>query len=159
MIGISDTIFAPSPVTGRAMIVTALYRLEGSPAVTGENPYTDVKNGVWYTDAIIWATENGIVNGIGNGKFGPNLDVTREQIATMFYRYAEYKGMDVSAKVDLSKYTDADQIHSWALDAMQWANAVGLINGRSATTLNPLDNTMRSEHATLLYRWCTDIGK
>ena len=158
MIGMSDTLFQPSTTTSRAMIVTTLYRMEGSPAVTGENPYTDVKDGVWYTDAIIWATENGIVEGYGNGKYGPHHDVTREQIATMLYRYAEYLGVDVGDTNELDSYTDADQIHSWAMEAMKWANAIELVNGRTETTLNPRDNTMRSELATLLYRWCHEIG-
>jgi len=154
MVGMSADKFEPSTTTSRAMIVTTLYRMEGSPAVTGENSYKDVKDGAWYTDAIIWATENGIVKGYGNGLYGPHHDVTREQIATMLYRYADYKGMDVSDTVALDAYTDAGDIHGWALDAMKWANAVKLMEGRSETTLNPLDNTMRSELATLLYRWC-----
>jgi len=156
MIGMSDDKFEPSTTTSRAMIVTTLYRLEGSPAVTGKNTYKDVKDGVWYTDAIIWATENGIVNGYGDGLFGPANDVTREQIATMLYRYAEYVGLNMAPKADLSAYTDAGEISAWALDAMKWTNAVELIEGRSATTLNPRDNTMRSELATLLYRWCNE---
>jgi len=158
MIGMSDDIFAPSTTTSRAMIVTTLYRLEGSPAVTGENTYKDVKDDVWYTDAIIWATENGIVNGYGNGLYGPHHDVTREQIATMLYRYADYKGVIVDDTTDLAEYTDVDEISAWALDAMKWANAIELIEGRTETTLNPKDNTMRSELATLLYRWCHEIG-
>jgi len=158
MIGMSDDIFAPSTTTSRAMIVTTLYRLEGSPAVTGENTYKDVKDDVWYTDAIIWATENGIVNGYGNGLYGPHHDVTREQIATMLYRYADYKGVIVDDTTDLAEYTDAGEISAWALDAMKWANAIELIEGRTETTLNPKDNTMRSELATLLYRWCHEIG-
>jgi len=158
MKGMSEDKFSPSTATSRAMIVTTLYRMEGSPAVTGENSFDDVKDGAWYADAITWASENGIVNGLGNGLFGPKNDVTREQLAAMLYRYAEYKGMDVSAKATLEGFTDVGEIHGWALDAMKWANAAELINGRSETTINPLNNTMRSELATLLYRWCHEIG-
>jgi len=159
MKGMSADKFSPSTATSRAMIVTTLYRMEGSPAVTGENGFEDVKAGAWYADAITWASENGIVNGLGNGIFGPNKDVTREQLAAMLYRYAEYKGMDVSEKATLEGFTDVGEIHGWALDAMKWANAAELINGRSETTINPLNNTMRSELATLLYRWNTELAK
>ena len=158
MNGMGGGLFAPGESTTRAMIVTTLYRIEGEPAVNGKNSYSDVKNSVWYTDAIIWATEKGIVNGYGGGKFGPQDLVTREQIAAILYRYAFSEGLDVSQRADLSKYIDAGSIHSWAYDAMSWANAEGLMMGRSANTLVPGGTAMRSEVATLLMRWCEDIA-
>ena len=153
MKGMSPTTFEPNTATTRAMIVTMLWRLEGEPVVNAANPFDDVADGVWYTDAIIWAAENGIVEGYGNGKFGPNDDITREQLATIMYRYAKYKGYDVSASADLSGYTDVDKIGSWALDAMKWANAEGLIKGRTETTLVPQGKATRAETAAIFMRF------
>ena len=159
MNGVGNRLFAPDTIMDRAMLVTVLYRLEGSPAVTEANPFTDVANGTWYTDATIWANSNKIVNGYGGGLFGPTDPVTREQIATILYRYAEWKGYDVSKTKDLSAYTDASAISTWALKEMQWANAEGLITGRTATTLAPGGTANRAEVATILVRFCDSIGK
>ena len=159
MNGMPGDIFAPSITTSRAMIVVTLYRMEGSPEVTGNSAYTDVENDAWYTDAIIWATEKGIVNGYGNDLFGPSDDVTREQIAAIFHRYADYKEMDVTATADLSGYVDNGDISSWARSSVKWAKSIGLMQGRSANTINPLEDTMRSELAMLLMRWCEEIAK
>lgn len=159
MNGMGRNLFCPDLTTTRAMIITTLYRLEGTPAVNGTNIFTDVEDDMWYTDAVIWAYENDIVQGYGKGIFAPDDLATREQIATIFYRYAEYKGMDVSARGDLSHYTDASEISFWALEAMQWANGTGLMIGRSDTTLVPQGETMRSELATLLFRWNTEEFK
>ena len=141
------------------MIVTILWRLEGSPAVSSANPFTDVAKGAWYTDAITWAAANGIVNGKGGGKFGPTDTLTREQFATILYRYAkDYKGYDVSAAADISGYTDAGRVSSWALDAVKWANAEGLVNGRTPTTLVPGGSASRAEAAAIFMRFLGSLS-
>ncbi|MBR7082300.1 MAG: S-layer homology domain-containing protein [Oscillospiraceae bacterium] len=157
MNGVSEDLFAPNATTTRAMIVTILYRLEGSPDVSGTNPFKDVKSSQWYTNAIIWAAENDIVTGYGDGKFGINDDITREQLAAIMYRYAKYKGYDVTKAADLSGYTDASGISEWALDAMKWAVAEELITGRTATTLAPKGNATRAEAAAILTRFIENI--
>ncbi|MCR4963952.1 MAG: S-layer homology domain-containing protein [Firmicutes bacterium] len=153
MQGVTADRFAPNAATTRAMIVTMLYRLEGSPAAGSVNPFKDVANGSWYANAVIWANANGIVEGYGNGKFGPTDNITREQMAAILYRYARYKGYDVSKQANLSGYTDAAKVSSWALPAMQWANAENLITGRTATTLAPGGNATRAEVAAILQRF------
>lgn len=161
MKGCGQNQFQPNGTTTRAMLVTLLYRLEGSPEVNGTCTFSDVPSGTWYTDAVIWATENGIVKGCGNGTFAPTDVATREQIAVIFYRFAQYLGMDVSASTSLESYPDSGDISGWALEAMQWANASGLIIGRSDsqsnTVLAPAGEITRSEMAMLLYRWCTEF--
>jgi hypothetical protein len=157
--GTSATTFAPELEMTRAMLATVLYRLEGEPAVTSANPYTDVKSGEWYTDAIIWASENGIVNGYGDGIFGTDDNITREQIVTILYRYAKFKGYDVSATTDLAKYDDAGKVSDYALDAVKWANKIGLLNGRTDTELAPQGNATRAEVATLLMRFIENVAK
>ena len=154
--GTGDTVFAPDMTMTRAMFATVLYRLEGEPAVTAENPFDDVEDGEWYTDAVIWANNNGIVEGYGEGIFGTNDDVTREQMAKMLYSYADYKGYDTTAAADLAAYTDADEISDWALAAMRWANAEEVITGRTATTLVPLGDATRAEVATIFMRFMED---
>ncbi len=153
MKGTSPTKFEPGTATTRGMIVTILWRLEGSPAVSAGNPFTDVGEGAWYRDAAVWASENGIAGGYGGGRFGPEDKISREQLATMFRRYAEYKGYDVTAAADLSGYDDAENISPWALDAMKWANAEGLINGRTAATLVPEGTANRAETAAIFMRF------
>ena len=112
-----------------------------------------MKSDQWYTDAVIWAASNGIVKGYGNGKFGPADTLTREQFATILHRYAAYKGYDTSKRAALSTYTDAASISVWARDAMQWANAEGLIRGRTETTLVPKGSATRAEAAAILMRF------
>ena len=157
MNGVSEDKFAPNATTTRAMIVTMLYRLEGEPKVSGTNPFADVPAGQWYTDAIIWAAENGIVTGYGNGRFGMDDLITREQFAAIMYRYAKYKGYDVSKSADLSGYTDVSSISSYALDAMKWAVGAKLINGRTATTLAPKGSATRAEAAAILMRFIENV--
>ncbi|MDR0905711.1 MAG: S-layer homology domain-containing protein [Oscillospiraceae bacterium] len=157
--GVSATEFAPNAQMTRAMLATVLYRVEGEPAVTSANPYTDVKSGEWYTNAIIWASENGIVNGYGDGIFGTEDNITREQIVTILYRYAKLNGYNVAPSADLTKYTDAGKISDYALDAMKWAVAIGLVNGRSETTLVPEGNATRAEVATILQRFIENVVK
>ena len=159
MNGVGDGLFAPSGTTSRAMIVTILYRLENEPEVTGENPFTDVEDGKWYTDAVIWAAENKIVEGYGNGKFKSNDDITREQLATILYRYAQSKGWGFTgAWMFLLDYPDASEISSWADEAMHWCVMNGIINGKDGK-LVPGGDASRAEAATMLMRYCTKIAE
>ena len=157
MEGIGNNLFAPKAVTSRAQLVTVLYRLEGAPAVTNRDAFTDVADSAWYCDAVAWAAANGIVDGYGNGKFGPDDPITREQMAAILYRYAAYKGYDTAANVDLSSYTDAGEIASWAVASLSWANAAGLITGRSAAALAPTGTATRAEVAAILMRFCENV--
>ena len=157
MNGVSDTGFAPQSTATRAMIVTVLYRLEGSPAVTGGTRFSDVPEDTWYTDAVCWASGEGIVNGLSETQFGPDRDVTREQLATMLCRYLNAKGVGTDATVELGRFPDAASVSGWALDAMQWAIASGIITGSSdgsTVTLQPGANALRSQIAAILQRFC-----
>jgi|GEM_PF-4044902 len=153
MYGTSDTLFSPNDPMTRAMLVTVLYRYEGEPAVTAANPFSDAASGQWYTDAIIWASENGIVSGYGGGLFGTNDYITREQIAAILYRYAQMKGLSVSKTAELSSYTDAAQVSDYAQNAIKWAVAEGIIAGRTTTTIVPGGTASRAEVATMLMRF------
>lgn len=153
MNGMSATTFEPEIAMTRAMLVTVLYRMAGEPTVTGTIPYTDVLDDFWYTDAIIWATENGITLGMGKGLFAPDAPVTREQLATFFFRYAAYAGQDTEVRADLSVFRDSGQIDDYAYEAMSWANAVGLLQGVSADALWPLNEATRAQAATVLCRY------
>ena len=160
MTGTSSTTFEPSTATTRSMIVTMLYRLAGEPEVSGTSSFTDVAEGSWYEDAVIWAEQNGIAKGYDTGEFGVSDSVTREQIATFFYRYAEYAGEDVTASADLSGYPDADEVSDWAEDEISWAVAKGLITGQGVGDeiyLAPSSDAMRSETATILMRFAEDV--
>lgn len=157
MKGTSTTTFSPDVTVNRAMMVTILYRLEGAPAVSTTGSFTDVPAGQYYTDAVEWAKENKITAGYGDGLFGPNDLLTREQMATFFYRYAEFKGFDVSASADLSDYTDLATVGSYALDAFKWTNANGLIKGTTTTTLSPKGDATRGQLSVILYRFCENV--
>lgn len=156
MVGMDEKTFAPDQQLSRAMLAVILYAMAGEPAVTGEGPFTDVPAGCWYTDAIVWAAQNGIVCGFGDGTFRPNEAVTRAQAAVMLYGYAAFTGADVTARADLSAYSDAGQIPAWAMDAMQWANARRLIVGRDSSHLAPNGGATRAEMAAILSAY---IGK
>ena len=161
MNGMGNNQFQPNATTNRAMVVTILYRLAGSPDLSNENlgyPFADVDASSWYGDAVYWARLNGITNGISNTNFGPDGSITREQMAALLYRYADFAGYDVSTGgMSLSEYADASEISSYAVTAMQWANENGLITGRSATTLAPKGTATRAEVATILMRFCEDV--
>ena len=157
MSGTSTTMFGPDIATSRGMIVTMLYRLAGSPAITEEARFSDVEAGQWYAGAVSWAASNGVVSGYSDDLFGPNDPITREQMAAILYRYAQLNGYDVTDRADLSRFTDVDQVSDWAQTAMQWANAEGFITGNSATTLNPLGFATRAEVATILTNFCENI--
>ena len=159
MSGTSETTFSPDLTTTRGMIVTILYRMENEPAVTGTTAFTDVAADQYYANAVAWAAQNGIVSGTTATTFAPNSAITREQMAAILYRYAQFKGYDVSAKADLSVYTDAASVGAYAVDAMAWANGAGLITGTSATTLTPAGNATRAQVATILMRFCENIAK
>ena len=153
--GTSSNTFSPDLPMTRGMLVTVLARLDGSSEKDNQpSGYSDVKVNTWYTGAVVWATKKGIVKGIGDRKFAPDDNVTREQTVTILMRYASCKGSDVSRRADLSKYTDADKIHSYAREAFSWANAEGIIRGMSATTLSPLTSSTRAQAAEMLRLFC-----
>ena len=160
MQGTGATIFNPYMTTSRGMIVTVLYRLEGEPAVSGANPFDDVTSGSYYEDAITWAATNGIVAGYGNSKFGPDDNITREQMAAIMFRYSKFKGYDVSVGEDTNilSYNDAESVGTWAMSAMQWACGSGLING-SEDNLMPQGEATRAQVAAILHRFCENIVK
>ncbi|MEE0509904.1 MAG: S-layer homology domain-containing protein [Peptococcaceae bacterium] len=156
MTGTSADTFAPNTAMTRGMIVSVLYRLEGSPALSDGNlgyPYEDVRGDDWYAMPVYWARENGIVSGYSDTQFGPNDPITREQMAAILHNYSAYKGQDVSARADLSKYSDADQVSSWAETVLSWANAEGLINGMTATTIDPQGQATRAQVAAIFQRY------
>ncbi len=159
MDGVGGNRFAPNSETTRAQLVTILYRLEGEPAVSGDLPFTDVESGTWYTDAILWAAQNNIVNGVNDTEFAPGDEITRQQLVTILYRYAEAKGYDVSASADLSGYPDAGQVQDYAQPAMAWAVAENIIQGMEDGTLKPAGNASRAQIATILMRFCEDVAQ
>ena len=159
MTGVSADRFAPASTTTRGMIVTILYRLENEPAVSGDLPFTDVERGAWYANAVAWAAANDIVNGTSATTFAPNSPITREQMATMLYRFAQYKGMDVvTLQEHLTGYPDGDQVSDYAIPAMNWAVGQGLIAGMENGTLVPQGSATRAQVATILMRFCESIG-
>ena len=158
MNGVENNRFAPNTATNRAMLATILYRLAGEPAVSGDLPFTDVESGTWYTDAVLWAAQNGIVNGLGENTFAPMNTLTREQLVTMLYRYAEAEGYDVSAAADLSGYPDAGKVQPYAQEAMSWAVAEGIVEGMDGN-LNPAGSATRAQIATILMRFCEGVAK
>ena len=158
MNGVENNLFAPNTATNRAMLATILYRLAGQPDVSGEMPFTDVAAGQWYTDAVLWAAQNGIVNGLDEGTFAPMNTLTREQLVTMLYRYAEAEGYDVSAAADLSGYPDAGKVQTYAQEAMSWAVAEGIVEGMDGN-LNPAGNATRAQIATILMRFCEGVAE
>ena len=153
MLGTSKTTFSPYGTAIRGMMATILWRMEGSPAPKGKNSFTDVETGKWYADAITWTAENGIFAGYGKDKFGPDDPITREQLAAIFYRYADYKGYDLTVKGNLDKFKDADKITDYAKTAMQWAVGSGLVKGKSGNLLDPQGTATRAEIAAMLHRF------
>ena len=153
MLGTSSNTFAPQSSTTRAMVVTILWRLEGEPAPDGNCPFTDV-TADWYANAVTWASENGIVEGYGEGLFWPELSITREQLATILYRYADWKGLDISAgKYTSPPFEDVSEISGYAILAMRWAYASGLLKGRTESTIVPDGTATRAELAAILHRF------
>ena len=153
MLGTSKTLFSPHGTATRSMMATILWRMEGSPAPKGKNSFTDVEAGKWYADAITWTEENGIFAGYGKDKFGPDDPITREQLAAIFYRYADYKGYDLTVKGNPDTFKDADKITDYAKTAMQWAVGSGLMKGKSGNLLDPQGTATRAEIAAMLHRF------
>ena len=155
MNGVSDDIFAPNDTLTRAMLVTVLYRHAGEPATNRSIPFADVDIGAYYASAVSWAKQNGIISGINENEFAPNDNITREQIATIIYRYAKYKGFDVSdgENTNILSYDDVNNISEYAISSMQYACGSGLMLGKTNSTLNPKDNATRAEIAAILQRF------
>lgn len=157
MNGTDGSLFSPESTTTRAQVVTVLYRLAGQPAADWANPFWDVPASAWFHDAVTWAWENDITGGVSSTHFGAGNAVTREQLATFLYRYAQDQGYDTSARADLSGYSDAGLVSSYATEALSWANATGLITGTTGTTLSPQGSATRAQVATILSRFCQDV--
>ena len=162
MNGVGNGMFEPESSMTRAMLVTVLWRYAGSPA-GWENPFTDVLNGSWFTQAVAWAAENGIVNGVGNHKFEPNSNITREQMAAILFRYAAKSGFDTSARGNLDQYPDRGDVSGYAVEPLSWAVAEGLIKGTdngNGILLDPQGNATRAQVATIIMRFIrTAAGK
>ncbi|MDD6483644.1 MAG: S-layer homology domain-containing protein [Clostridiales bacterium] len=154
--GVSETEFAPDEGMTRAMLVTVLYRIENPEKQESTISFSDVYEGEWYTDAVIWANQRGIVNGVSETEFAPNAKITREQMAAVLYRYAQYKGQDTSSaeNTNILSYEDADEISEYAVLPMQWAVGCKIIEGSSNVSLNPKGNATRAQTAAMLMRYC-----
>lgn len=157
MNGVGENQFAPNAPLTREMLAVVLYNMEKQPESTGVNPFADVKADMWYTDAIVWANANGIVAGYDDSTFGLGDSITREQLAAILYRYAQMKGYDVTEKADLTGYADSAAISGYAVEAMQWANANGIVNGMTATTLAPQGTATRAQVAAMLMNFCENV--
>ena len=158
MDGVGMGLFAPNSETTRAQLVTILHRLAGQPAPSGDSGFSDVETGTWYTDAVAWAAQNGIVNGVSDTQFAPGDDITREQLAVILYRYATYQGYDVSQRADLSGFVDAGTISTYAQEALSWANAQGLVLGFEDDSLRPQGTATRAQIAAVLMRFCETVA-
>ena len=156
--GATETEFRPNAKFSRGMLVTILWRMEGEPKVTNAKEFADVTSGKYYYNAIKWATSKGIVNGYSNGKFGPEDNITREQLAVMLRNYAKYKGKNVSQTADISKYKDSERTSGYAKTSVQWAIAKGIISGKdNGTRIDPQGTASRAEAASMIYNYCTKI--
>ena len=156
--GATETEFRPNAKFSRGMLVTILWRMEGEPKVTNAKEFADVTSGKYYYNAIKWATSKGIVNGYSNGKFGPEDNITREQLAVMLRNYAKYKGKNVSQTADISKYKDSGKTSGYAKTSVQWAIAKGIISGKdNGTRIDPQGTASRAEAAAMIYNYCTKI--
>ena len=158
MSGTSATTFAPNMLLSRAMIAQVVHNLEDNPAAAEQGVFTDVAAGAWYANAVDWAAGEEIVSGYGNGKFGPEDNITREQMALILYGYAQYKGYDVSASGELSSFTDGASTSSWAAEAVQWAVGSGLLSGKGGGVLDPQGTATRAEVASILMRFAQKNG-
>ena len=150
--------FEPNVNLNRAMMAAVLYNMEGKPACDKSGIFSDVADGMWYTDAVNWAASNNIVSGMPDGTYAPDQALTREQMASILYRYAEYKGIDVSARADLSTFTDGTTVSPWAQDVVQWAVAEKLMSG-NGTELQPKGTASRAQVATVLMNYCENVAK
>lgn len=157
MNGVTVNAFAPGVSLNRGMWATMLYRLAGSPAVSGASTFSDVTADTWCADAVIWASRNGIANGMGDGTFRPNTVITRQQLMALLYRYAQYMNYDTGTSSDLGGFTDASQV--WAADAVKWALGRGIMNGMTNTRLAPNGSANRGQAATFLMRFMSETAK
>lgn len=153
--GTTEKTFTPNGNMTRAMLVTVLYRAEGEPATNRSIPFSDVDMGMYYANAVSWAKQNGVITGVSENEFAPEDNITREQIAAIMHRYAQYKGYDVSIgeNTNILSYADCEEISEYAISSMQYAVGCGLIKGRSASTLNPKDFATRVELAAIIHRF------
>ena len=156
--GTSDTTFSPNTSMTRAMLVTVLYRLEGQPAVNGRSGFSDVQYNGYYEDAVTWAADNGIVNGISTTMFSPNANVTREQMAAILYRYAQYKKYNTAASSSLNSFSDHTSVSGYAVASLQWSVAEKLVNGSNGK-LMPTGNASRAQVAAILHRFAENVAK
>ena len=154
MSGMGDGLFSPKVKLSRAMIAQVLYNMEGAPSASGGETFQDVGQGDWFYDAVAWASANGIMGGYGDGTFGPEADLKREEMAITLYRYAQFKGRDTSAVGDLSLFPDGDSVSSWAREGMSWITGAGLLLGDENNRLQPAGTATRAEAAQLLMRFC-----
>lgn len=154
--GTDSRSFSPNASMTRAMLVTVLYRLEGEPTLTGRSSFTDVRSGAYYEKAVIWAAANGIVTGTDSTSFSPAAKVTREQLAAILYRYAQYRKLDTDASAKLNSFTDADSVSAYASEALGWAVSEGLINGASGK-LMPKGDATRAQVAAILHRFVKNV--
>lgn len=155
--GMTPTTFKPNANMTRAMLVQVLYSMSGAPEVTESSPFSDVPDGKWYTDAIVWASGNGVVSGTGNGEFSPNAHITREQTAVMLHKYAGLYGYSTSYYVSLSSYEDDQDVSNWAIHSMQWAVGNGLISGTPNNELQPRGKATRAQLAQIMMQFCYNI--
>ena len=155
MLGTGSTTFSPDAGTTRSMLVTILYRMAGSPAVSASAPFTDIVAGTFYYNAVLWASSNDITNGVSETSFAPDVQIDREQLATFLYRYAQFTGRDTTARADLTAFGDADQLSDFASEAMSWAVAEGIVQGGSNSVLLPQETATRAQIATMIYRFET----
>ena len=159
MTGLNDTYFGAADPLARAQFATILYRINGEPEVGYSPEFADVPDGVWYTDPILWASEQGVVTGYSNGNFGPGDYINREQMAVMMYRYALSRGYDTSSRADFGSFTDGAYVSDFAVEAMQWAVGTGIISGKdNQTRLDPQGNANRAECATIITRFVSTYG-
>ena len=157
--GTTQDLFSPNAPMTRGMLVTVLYRLAESPKSAADSGFADVAADKYYADAVSWAAENGIVSGVSDGRFAPDSRVTREQLAAILYRYARDKRYDTEKTADLTGFADYEQIYGYAAEALSWANAEGLVSGRSETALSPQGQATRAEVAAILHRFAENVAK
>jgi len=156
--GTSKTTFSPNDKLSRAMLVTILWNMEGRPKASGTNKFSDVKNGAWYTDAIVWASTNGVVNGNKDGTFAPNANITRQEVAVMLANYSRFKKQYKAPAADLNSFKDNNKVASWAKDSVRWAVENKVIGGaEGGTKINPLNNATRGEAITMVKNYIDNI--
>ena len=154
MIGTTDTTFGPNASLTRAQFTTILYRIAGQPDSDTELRFTDVPEGQWYSDAVLWAAETGIVLGNGDGTFGTEQNITREQMILMMFRYAKHLNMDTENDGNLDSFADAASVSDYAIEAMNWAVAKDIITGKAGgTQIDPQGSTTRAECAAIIQRF------